>query len=214
MDARRATVVPTAAIAVSLAVLLLFFSSGNSLFGLVGKSQAETHNLELKYMFKNELRDGDAKVLPQSLQVYDNVINSEISCEFCTYVSFTPGFSGSAGLTYSDIVPHDLSGSKKMTLMIMGVKGGEDVSFEVAGKAIKNNDDVRFAVKTSGVKLTKQWAKMEIDLAGTDLSSVTHALKIHMGKPNQKEKVEFYIKHIVFDTGNAVKPIPSQKQQQ
>ena len=211
MGARRAKIVPTAAIAASLAVLLLFFSSGNSLFGLVGKTEAETHNLEVKYMFKNELRDGDAKVVPQSLQVYDSVVNTEISCEFCSFVSFTPGFTGTAGLTYSDIVPHDMSGSQKMTLMIMGAKGGEQVSFDAVGKVGKNNNDIHFAVKTGTIKLTKQWNKVEMDLRGVDLSSVTHPLKIDIGSPNQKEKVEFYIKHVLFDTANPVKPIPSQR---
>jgi hypothetical protein len=211
LGARRIQVIPIAGAAVSIAVLLVSVLSGGSFFGLIGKSEAASHNLEVQNMFKNRHLDGDAK-LNQDLQIDESVVDTEHSCEFCTYITYTPGPSGFADVTYTDIVPHDLSGSKKMTLMIMGIKGGEQVSFEAAGKHAAGSNDVHFAVKTSTVTLSKAWKKIEIDLTGVDLSGITDPVKIHLVKPTQKGSVSFYIKHILFDTNNAVNPIPAVKQ--
>lgn len=218
MTKGKVPIVPAIGIAASIAVLLLFaspLSVGGSLFSLIGQSQADSHKLEVKYMFRERLLGGDAKILPAYLQVYDDVVDTENSCEFCTYVVYTPSPGRSADLTYADIVPHDFSGSKKMTFFIMGAKGGEQVSFEVGGKEMSNNInsmDVSFAAKTGNVKLSKKWDKIEIDLSGTNLSNITHPLKINIAKQNQNDKVAFYIKHILFDTSNPVRPIPAQKQ--
>jgi hypothetical protein len=211
LDARRIKVIPTAGAAASVAVLLISLLSGGSL-GLIGKSQAASHNLEVQYMFKNRQLDGDARLNQGFFHIDDSVVDTEHSCEFCTYITYTPGPAGFGGVTYADIVPHDLSGSKKMTLMVMGIKGGEQISFDVAGKQTLGNNKVQFAAKTSAVTLSKSWKKIEIDLTGVDLSSITHPLKIDMVKPSQKGSVSFYIKHILFDTSNAVNPIQAVKQ--
>lgn len=156
--------------------------------------------------------DGDAKLNQGYFHIDESVVDTEHSCEFCTYITYTPGPTGIAEVTYSDVVPHDFSGSKKMTLMIMGINGGEHVSFDVAGKHAEGSNDIHFATKTSPVTLSKAWKKVEIDLTGVNLTGITDPIKIHLTKPTQKESVSFYIKHILFDTNNAINPIPAVKQ--
>jgi hypothetical protein len=66
----------------------------------------------------------------------------------------------------------DLSGAKKLTFWARGDDGGEVVNFEIGllGKDKKHPDSAR--AKLAGVKLTKEWKRFEIDLAGKDLSRI------------------------------------------
>ena len=177
--------------------------------GLLGQSHAETSELEVKYAYNERILDGDAEIISGYVQILEDVIDSERSCEFCTYIAYTPGPIGNSTVTYADSKPHNLVGAKKMTFFIMGANGGEKVSFDVAGSASSNNaTDVSYAAETNVITLTKKWQKIEIDLRPSDLSEITHPLSIHILESTPGVKVAFYIKFISFDTDNPIRPIP------
>lgn len=192
--------------------LSAFTTDNSSLhsLGLLGQSHAETSELEVKYAYNERVLGGDAEIISGYVQILEDVIDTERSCEFCTYIAYTPGPVGNSTVTYADSKPHNLVGAKKMTFFIMGANGGEKVRFDVAGSlpVDDTSGDVKYAAQTGVITLTKKWQKIEIDLRPSDLTEITHPLSIHILESTPGVKVAFYIKFIAFDTDNPVRPVP------
>lgn len=119
------------------------------------------------------------------LEIDDSFVDPEIHCELCTQVQRTDA-EGEAEAMYI-VDGTDLTGATKFVLWAAGRDGGEDVTFKVAG-----SDSATYFNITS-VILGNDWTRYEVDLAGTDLTNITHLLGIEMNSGH-----EFYIKGAAY----------------
>lgn len=102
-----------------------------------------------------------------SLKISDSFVNPEIHCEICTAVERVD--TGQASVAYTANAT-DLTDATTFVFWVMGASGGESVTFNVAGKG---GNATAYANSTS-VALGSEWKMYEIDLAGADLTNITH----------------------------------------
>lgn len=119
------------------------------------------------------------------LAINDFFVDPDIHCEICTQVQRTEA-EGEAEAVYVANAT-DLTGATKFVLWASGGEGGEGVTFKVAG-----SDEANYA-NTTSVTLGNDWTRYEVDLAGADLTSITHLLGIEMSSGQ-----EFYIKGAAY----------------
>jgi hypothetical protein len=133
--------------------------------------------------------------------------DADRNCEMsCTYVQFNPGRQGRAGLAYVADTPLDLSGAERVHFFLMGDKGGEMVKVKIAGKnptgAQKADSPFKekFAKSTNVIKLSNDWKRYEISLAGVDLKGITAPFAIELLKGNKTSATQaIYFKFIVYE---------------
>jgi len=118
------------------------------------------------------------------LEIDDSFVNPEIHCELCTRLQRTGAEEG-AEATYT-IDATDLTGATKFLLWAMGSDGGENMTFNVAGR------DGTFA-NTTSVILHNDWTRYEVDLAGVDLTNITHLLGVEVNSGQ-----ELYVKGAAY----------------
>ncbi len=102
-----------------------------------------------------------------SLKISDSFVNPEIHCEICTAVERVD--TGQASVAYTANAT-DLTDATTFVFWAMGASGGESVTFNVAGKG---SNATAYANSTN-VTLGSEWKMYEIDLAGADLTNITH----------------------------------------
>jgi hypothetical protein len=122
------------------------------------------------------------------LLVDNSFINPEIHCEACTRVDYRPDASNSVEAAYVANVT-DLGLAEKMNFWVMG--DGEAV-FNVAGKRL--NQTISYEQKIS-VALDREWRQIEVDLAGSNLSDITHLFGFSL---DGVEDQTFYLKGMTF----------------
>jgi hypothetical protein len=115
------------------------------------------------YVTENSRAESNAT----SLVIDDSFVNPEIHCEICTAVDA----AGQAEGAYTSNAT-DLTGATKFAFWAMGESGGENVTFNVAGKE-GQNDTVNYA-NTTSITLDSEWKRYEVDLDVADLKGVTH----------------------------------------
>ena len=183
-------------------------------------AHAAKSQVEVLHLFKSKDMGGDAKDNVGSLRVYEDYIDTDNHCEFCTRVEYTPGVQGVAGMAYVDVKGHDLTGTKRVTMYVMGISGDEKIKFMVGGKKFdKTKDkisyqgifkDQKFAKVTQNISLDKNWKKLEVDVSNGDLKDITHPFAFEITKGKGTEKVVFYLKYVVYDAQNAKNPVPTE----
>lgn len=103
-----------------------------------------------------------------SLKISDSFVNPEIHCEICTSVEHVG--TGRAGVAYTANAT-DLTDATTFVFWAMGASEGESATFKVAGK--EQDGTIAYA-NTTAVTLDSEWKVYEIDLAGADLTNITH----------------------------------------
>jgi|GEM_PF-5350552 len=172
---------------------------------------AANYPLVIEHDDKYKLRElsGDARTKRSSLEVFEsNVVDPDQSCEFCTLLRYTPGGQQYGGVAYTGDKPIDLSKAKRLTLFAMGEDGGEKIKIGVAGKKVKANGEVKYALRSKPITLTNDWTPIEIDLsklAKKHLVDVTYPFGIDVLKSNDKTS-SVYLKYVTFDLDIAENP--------
>ncbi len=123
------------------------------------------------------------------VKVENAFTDPEIHCEVCTRVEFQPNTSSHIDVAYVSNST-DLSSADKMIFWAMG-EG--DVVFNIAGRNA-SGEDVSYA-KTLQVSLDNEWRRVEIDLSGANLDSITHLFGFSMDGANDQT---FYLKGISY----------------
>jgi hypothetical protein len=169
----------------------------------IASAQSLPHQVDMHVKIKE--RSGD------QVRVEEWMNEAERNCEMsCTYVQFTPGRNGKAGLAYVGDSPMDLSGAKRVHFFLMGDKGGEMVKVYVAGKnpsSAQKPDSLfkeKFA-KSGAITLTNDWERYEISLSGVDLRGITAPFAIELLKGKNSAPQAVYFKYIVYEN-QAVDP--------
>jgi hypothetical protein len=133
------------------------------------------------YVAENSQPESDST----GLEISDSFVDPEIHCEICTAVN---------AIEESEVAyianATDLSSATKFAFWAMGENGGEDVTFEVAGK--DSDDEVTYA-NTTSVTLNSEWKRYEADLAGADLQGITHLFAFEMD-----DEETFYVKGAAY----------------
>jgi len=177
------------------------------------ETQASAHNADIRFLFKLKQTGGDGRLDDLYVNIFENVVDTERSCEHCTLVSYRPGPDGYAEVGYISSASHDFTGASRMVFFVMGHDGGEVVHFDVAGKKSSNNVEdegaIKYAVTTQAITLDREWKRIQVDLSGQDLTDITHPLNIHVSGSDTNSRIAFYIKHIIFDNAPATNPIPT-----
>jgi hypothetical protein len=180
---------------------------------------AQSLPLPIDFHYKIKEKVGDAADGNKYVEIDENFIDSENSCEFCTYIKVKPGPTKQTGFVYTNDKGLDLSSAKSVSFFAMGLDGGEKLKFKVAGKTVVDEvkkgpfmPDVnapgldlfkgkKFALATEEVTLEKDWVPFSVDLTNVpkeQLTGVTHPFAIEMS--NIKGEQEFYIKNIIYRT--------------
>jgi hypothetical protein len=140
------------------------------------------------------------------VRIEESMNEAERNCEMsCTYVQYTPGKQGKAGLAYVTDSPVDLTGAKKVHFFLMGDKGGERVNVKIAGKnptgALKADNPFKekFSKLSNGITLSNDWKRYEISLAGVDLKGITAPFAIEILKGKTSATQAIYFKFIVYE---------------
>src|SRR5919109_3188902 len=114
---------------------------------------------------------------------------AERQCEMsCIYLEYTPGRLGKAGLAFVSDTPLDFSGAQRVHFFLMGDKGGEMVKVKIAGKnptgglIADSPFKEKFAISTNVIKLSNDWQRYEMSLAGVDLKGITAPFAIELLK--------------------------------
>ncbi len=171
----------------------------SNLPGFTQTASAQSLPHQVDHHVKIKERTGDP------VRVEEFVNDADRNCEMgCTFVEFTPGRNGKAGLAYVADSPMDLSGAKRVYFFLMGDKGGEMVKVYVAGKNPSSGQKPdglfkeKFA-KSGAIRLTNDWERYEISLAGVDLTGVTAPFAIELLKGRNSAPQAVYFKFIVYE---------------
>ncbi len=204
-----------------LAIGLTSFVPTNHLADAINATKFDSiHTADLLHT-ANVVREGDAKVLT-NLQINNQTLDPDNSCEFCTQVIYTPGKERQAAISYqADKV--NLTGSKRIVFFAMGQKGGEQIAFVALGKTIDKSSgnvsnfhknifpDLAFAIMTQKITLSKNWHRYEISLDNADLRNITNPFGFVIMAGNASANQVFYIKGLTFDNKFAQNPVPTER---
>jgi hypothetical protein len=200
----------------SLTSLIHTSHANNSESSNLHTAEAKSLPLSIDFNYKIKEKVGDASAGTKYVQIDENLIDSDNSCEFCTYIKVKPGPQGQTGFVYVADKGLDLSDAKSVTFFAMGLDGGEKLKFHIAGKTLTDkvkNGDVgtsglfkgkKFALDTEEVTLKNDWLPFSVDLTKVSkeqLTGVTFPFAIEISKI--KSEQEFYIKHIIYKAENA-----------
>ncbi len=170
---------------------------------------------------KSVEKAGDAKQGNDYLNIDDQFVDTERSCEFCLRIEYTPGAQGVAGVAFKADNTVDLSGAKRVTFLAMGENGGEELKFVAAGKTLDTKagnqakgdkvfNNLKFAATTKKFTLLKDWRKYQIDLSNADLKDITHLFGFEVAKGKSVGKSVFYLQNVVFDKQPAEKALATE----
>ncbi|MEW5841030.1 hypothetical protein [Nitrososphaera sp.] len=201
-------------------------------------ADASPFPLQIEKGFKKKVVDGQALYGVGALKIYDDWVNSEISCEFCTRLEYTPTNQQSAPeLSYvdkGDGTSPSLVGAKKVSFYVRGENGGEVVKFKAAGKSAddaaavaaagngpqqpkdkqQQQKSIKFAVASKPVNLEKSWKKLELDLTQENLAGVVEPFAVELAKNSAQGRpggpVVIYLKAITYDDSLPRNPLPEE----
>lgn len=104
---------------------------------------------------------------------------------------------------------YDLRGATQVSFWARGEKGGERIQeFRIGGIVGKYPDSDAASLKS--VRLTKEWKKYQIDLAGKDLRHIIGGFGFMLNKRENPGGIEFYLNDIYYTgpDGVALPPEP------
>jgi len=122
----------------------------------------------------------------------------------CVKVTYLPGPKSWAGVywqfpdgNWGDQAGRNIAGARKLVFWARGERGGELVTFKVGGVNQKRYRDSLERV-LGPVALKTEWQAYEIDLVGTDTSSVIGAFAWVASATGNPEGLTFYLDDICF----------------
>jgi hypothetical protein len=208
------------ALAVAAAGVLIgsLFLTGNFL-GTAGQSSGSPSTdhspdsnmpLDVKYVSKDRERGLDA-IGSHYLYIDENFVDDENHCEFCIFAQYKPGTFGRAVYAFENKSPMDLSEAKTLRFLARGELGGETIKIYSAGRKASTASDSDQSSIDDGLKgvefgfsrqltLSTEWVKYEIDLAGLDLSEISHSFAFEMIKDDRIADQIVYLDLIYYDT--------------
>lgn len=143
---------------------------------------------------------GDIK----NIMVKKNFVDTSRPDSLCTKITYTVGDNGFGGVYWQYPANNwckqkgkDLSksGFKRISFYVKGEKGGEEVKFR-AGQDCGDS----FTTDEITKRLTKEWVRVTIDLAGMNLSNVTGAFCwVADSKAITNGTVTFYLDDVQFE---------------
>lgn len=91
----------------------------------------------------------------------------------------------------------DLTGAKQLTVWARGERGGEVINLELGifGKEKKFSDSAK--ARKEGIKLTKEWQAITLDLAGQDLSRIKSGIVVTFA--GSGEPLTIYLDDCVYE---------------
>jgi hypothetical protein len=126
----------------------------------------------------------------------------------CVKITYTPGEKAWAGMywqypdgNWGDKPGRKIEGAKKLVFWARGQNGGETLDFKAGGinqPDKKYQDSFEKMYEHDPVTLTTDWQFFEIDLAGTDTSSVIGAFAWTASKSANSQAITFYLDGICF----------------
>lgn len=191
--------------------------------GIAGQTNSPTTNdhsadfampLDVKYSAKDRERGLDA-IGSYYFNVDESFIDDENHCEFCIFAQYTPGAFGRATYAFENKTPMDLSDAKTLRFLARGETGGETIKIYAAGKRLAVTSDFDGENLASGfddglkgvefqfskqLTMSTEWVKYEIDLAGLDLSEISHPFAFQMNKDDEIAEQIVYLDLIYYDT--------------
>ena len=143
------------------------------------------------------------------VKVYENWINTEVSCDFCTKVEYIPNPQNNSEFSIAGNIGHDFQDAKKITFFVMGQSGSEVLRFEAVGRnmTVGESHQVRYDIVTVPVHLSKTWKKIEIDLRGSNMTAITNPLGVQMEMSNGALPMVFYLKGVRYENTPSLDPI-------
>lgn len=119
----------------------------------------------------------------------------------CMRFQYLPGRFSWAGVywqspanNWGDQPGRKIEGAQKLLFWARGESGGELISFRVGGiQGKKYQDSLDVAMDPSPLKLTNQWQQYQIDLKGTDMSSVIGAFSWSIARDGNPQGATFYL---------------------
>jgi hypothetical protein len=135
--------------------------------------------------------------------------NKPFKGETCFKVTYTSkGPQGWAGIYWQEPANNwgtmkggfNLTGAAKLVMYIRGDKGGERIGGFTIGGILdgKASSDSDKAVINPMV-LTKEWQKVEVNLAGKNLGNIITGLSFSIGKGDNPEGATFYLDEVRFE---------------
>lgn len=184
---------------------------GNS--ASVGVAEAALLPLDVDETFTTLEKTGDGKTKASSIVIDTDHVDPDEHCEFCMRIEFNPGNTGKGGVIMKGDKAFDLDKATRIAFFARGETGTEEVQFLAAGKENKVDGGFggpKYSAVSETTKLQRDWHKVEIDLSGKDLKTITHALAMEFGKSelkNSKQPIVIYVKGITIDDVVATKPL-------
>jgi hypothetical protein len=164
-----------------------------------------------------QVKEKDAKD-QSKFRINNDFVDPENHCEFCPRIEYSAGPIGQAGIAYKTNNILDLTDAKRVVFFARGEKGGEKVTFVVAGKnttasaVMQNLSDVfsnqKFGAATQDISLANGWKRYEIDLTGTNLKDINFPFGFII-KGKGSEKMVFYLKGVTYDSQPAQNSLPT-----
>lgn len=108
---------------------------------------------------------------------------------------------------------HDLSGAGRLSFWARGERGGEVVEFSIGGigdSTTAYSDSLQPARVSFPIVLSDTWEKIEIDLAGANLSHLVGGFAWSASRCQNSEPITFYLDDIMFEYYPLTPSAPSQ----
>jgi exo-beta-1,3-glucanase (GH17 family) len=156
----------------------------------------------------------------QNITMFECHRENPHSGDMAIRATFSPtGTLGWGGISWQDpasnwgkqLAGYNLTGARRLSFWMRGARGGEAVEFQVGGLGETTDpyhDTLRPARSTRPIVLTDQWQKVEIDLAGADLSRIAGGFSWVASRCYNSSPITFYLDDIQFDFNNAPDPSP------
>jgi hypothetical protein len=143
---------------------------------------------------------------PKQIEVVDSWSGNCHSGPTCVKITYTPGDKTWAGMywqfpdgNWGEKPGRKIEGAKKLVFWARGQNGGETLDFKSGGISQaekKYQDSFERILETK--TLSTDWQPFEIDLAGTDTSSVLGAFAWTASKSANRKRITFYLDGICF----------------
>ena len=183
---------------------------------LFATANATERFVDVSHFYKSRVREGEASDV-RSFLVYENYVDDDNNCNFCTRFEYSPGDTGVAGFAYMDEKGFDLTNAKRVTFYVTGMSGDAEIKFMVAGKDSNTNmsnsglfKNQKFAKTTQSFSLSKLKRDIQVDVSNTDLKDITYPFAFELTKGKDPGKIVFYLNMVEIDTQNAYKPVPTE----
>lgn len=203
---------PVVAAAVAASAVLLLFNPTNQPSDDIHSGHdiaPGSYPVDLQHYYSKEQTLSQSVYGIDYAKVYRNWVNTEISCDLCTRVEYIPSPQNNTELAVGGNTAHNFKDVKKLSFFVMGQTGNEVIAFKALGKNYTgvNGPSVKYDIITVPVHLSKSWKRIEIDVAGRNITAVTSPLSVKMEYSTGQLPLAFYIKGLRFDSAPPITPI-------